>query len=269
MNKINILRELFVELFEKLKTETGNDSSTKSGCFQFFVDKILEEKYHKIHIVSSKSMTNYYNKFVENKENTAGKPKSELKDLIANYLGYQDYRSFEDSISEKGTETNLRKENKSLDSAKFIKINKEVIEIYKTKKPLSVKIIISISILVISILFFTYKYTSNSSEDCIIWKENHFETSSCKNPKAIDNTIYKVAIYNFKKIEVTKETPFFKNGKQIVWYGKSASRKMEYFNHRGIHPETLKELNPVTEYIINKYIFTEKSDKTILNEKSN
>ena len=40
---------------------------------------------------------------------------------------------------------------------------------------------------------------------------------------------------------------------------------MEYFTQRGIHPETLKELDPITEYIINKYVFTEKEDKTILN----
>jgi hypothetical protein len=40
---------------------------------------------------------------------------------------------------------------------------------------------------------------------------------------------------------------------------------MEYFTQREYHPETLKELHPITESIINKYVFTEAGDKTILN----
>jgi hypothetical protein len=63
---------------------------------------------------------------------------------------------------------------------------------------------------------------------------------------------------------VKEETTFFENGKPIIWYGKSAAGKMEYFNHRGIHPETLKELNPITEYIIIKYLIKNKAEKTIL-----
>ena len=40
---------------------------------------------------------------------------------------------------------------------------------------------------------------------------------------------------------------------------------MEYFTQRGVHPETLKELRPITKYIINKYIITKKGDEVIVN----
>ncbi|MGY0407981.1 MAG: hypothetical protein ACWIPJ_06465 [Polaribacter sp.] len=53
-----------------------------------------------------------------------------------------------------------------------------------------------------------------------------------------------------------------------IWYGKASSGKMEFFTHRGIHPETLKELKPITEYIINRYVLTNKEDKTIIERKN-
>ena len=62
----------------------------------------------------------------------------------------------------------------------------------------------------------------------------------------------------FKKIEVNNSSLFFKYGKPIVWYGKSKNGEMEYFNSRGLHPETMNELKPITKYIIRKYIKSEK-----------
>ena len=60
-----MLKELFSKLFEKLKTESKNNSDSKSGCFNFFETHILEEKYHKVNFITSRSLTNYYNKYVE------------------------------------------------------------------------------------------------------------------------------------------------------------------------------------------------------------
>ena len=47
-----MLNTLFVQLFEKLKTEKENDSTKTSGCFKFFIDRILEERFQKINIIS-------------------------------------------------------------------------------------------------------------------------------------------------------------------------------------------------------------------------
>ncbi|QTE22669.1 hypothetical protein [Polaribacter cellanae] len=255
-----MLRELFTNLFETLKTEKENDSVKKNGCFNFFIDKILEEKYHKINIVSTKTLTNYYNKYVESRKNNAGEPNNELKNIIAKYLGFKDYSDFENSCKKQQaplTNNNPREEiiisKREVRSKKLSKEN-------SNKKYKSKLIIISILAL-FPVSYFIYNHTT---KNCIIWQENHFETSSCKNNNAIDNTIYKIDIDEFKKMEVDSDSQFFKNGDPLIWYGRSTTGKMEFFNQRGIHPETLRELDPITEYIINKYIFKE-DEKTIQN----
>jgi hypothetical protein len=67
-----------------------------------------------------------------------------------------------------------------------------------------------------------------------------------------------VDIEIFKKVAVNDSTIFFKYGKPIVWYGKSLNGEMQYFNSRGLHPETMDELKPITKYIISKYIQNKK-----------
>lgn len=230
-----MLKELFSNLFEKLKTESSNNSTSKSGCFNFFETHILEEKFHKVHFVTSRSLTNYYNKYVEGKQNTAGEPNQELKDLIAIYLGFTGYTDFENASSKA-----KRKPVFDHNSEKFFTKN---------------SILLMVLVLTISLgSFYAINYSFSSDENCIIWRDNHFEKSSCSVKNSIDNSFYKISIIEFKKTEVSKETVFFNDGKPMIWYGKSKSKKMEYFTNRGIHPETHKELKPITTYIINKYV---------------
>ncbi|WP_157961207.1 hypothetical protein [Lutibacter citreus] len=47
-------------------------------------------------------------------------------------------------------------------------------------------------------------------------------------------------------------------GKPIIWYGKSINGELDYFNSRGVHPITGKELKPITEYILKQYYFQKK-----------
>ena len=155
--------------------------------------------------------------------------------MIANYLGHSSYTDFENS--------NLKPKNKP-----FLESNRTT---FFTKN--SVVTIISILTILFTSLYFM-NTSFSSDENCIIWKENHFEKSSCTIKNSIDSSFYKVSIADLKKIEVTKETSFFSGGKSLVWYGKSPNGKMEFFTHIGIHPETLKELKPVTTYIIDKYV---------------
>jgi hypothetical protein len=185
-----MLKELFSRLFEKLKTESKNNSDSKSGCFNFFEIHILEEKYHKVNFVTSRSLTNYYNKYVEGTQNTAGEPNHELKNLIANYLGYSNYTDFENS--------NLKPKNKP-----FLENSRTT---FFTKN----SIVTIISILTISFTSLYFMNTSFSSdENCIIWKENHFEKSSCTIKSSIDNSFYKVSIVDLKKNRSNKRNKIF------------------------------------------------------------
>lgn len=230
-----MLKKLFTEFFEKLKKEKENNSTAISGCCKFFVEKILEEQYKKPHYINDRTLVNYYNKFVEGNENGTGEPKAELKNLIANYLGYTNFSDFEKKHQTFSTQI----------------------------KPTNKKLIVVSSISLIILVLLINKNMLFTSKECIVWQTNHFIKVSCANQKSINNHLYKINIKVFKKINVTDTTTFFINGKNIVWYGKSKNKKMEFFNDRGIHPITLKELKPITERIINKYVFDEK-EKTLV-----
>ena len=90
-------KELLEQLYLKLKNEPENDRKNKTGCFDFFEEKVLsEQRYNKYKNVSvtSKTMKNYYEKHVEGRNNKSNEPCSDLKNLIAEYLGYKDYIDF-------------------------------------------------------------------------------------------------------------------------------------------------------------------------------
>ncbi len=102
-------------------------------------------------------------------------------------------------------------------------------------------------------------YRNLSEKKCMIWNSNHYISIDCdnlkqgiiqNNPIALDPN----DLENFKKINVTKLTVFFKNGQPCVWYGKSFSGKYEFFTSCGLHPETGKTLKPISKYIIDKYV---------------
>jgi hypothetical protein len=57
---------------------------------------------------------------------------------------------------------------------------------------------------------------------------------------------------------VSCETEFFdSNGEAKIWYGKNRKKELESFTAIGLHPETGKTLDPITVYMIRKYICKE------------
>ncbi|WP_158838405.1 hypothetical protein [Polaribacter sp. L3A8] len=248
-----MIKALLTDFFNEI--EKKEIKKNKNAQATFWVEELQEVTPADKNYISIRKATRLYNKYIEDREQVIVKePNKYLLDFMAQYLGYS---SFEEYLTKKEltTENNEKKTTiipKKIEKQSFLKKHKNTV-------------VIGVSLLSTLLLFSLVKSNTNNSETCIIWKETHFEKSTCSLKKSVDNSLYKIDIENFKKIEVTKETPFFKNGKPQIWYGKSSKRKMEYFTQRGVHPETLKELDPITEYIINKYVFTEKADKTILN----
>ena len=121
---------------------------------------------------------------------------------------------------------------------------------------------ISWTIGIVALLLFTSGYLDKEkffpNKECMQWNENHYEVVNCNTAKqglvAVHDIIpLEEREINLKKIEVNKETIFFKNGKPLIWYGK-IDGEVVYFNTYGTNPETGKQLKPITEYIINKYI---------------
>lgn len=208
-------KELFEKLFKKLKTEPYNNTESVNGCAEYFKNHIIPQKrfnkYGNVVNVSSRTIVNYYNKFVEGNPAKTGDPHKNLISLIEEYLD----------------------EEESLSTLQYLYAFIGVITI---------------------LIFSSYIYQNNYAVDsnCIIWKEDHYEKSSCFNLKALNNNKYNINIERFKKIQTTDSTRFFINGDPIVWYGENKKGKKEYFTYRGLHPETLKELKLVTRIILKK-----------------
>ncbi|PQJ77986.1 hypothetical protein [Polaribacter porphyrae] len=254
-----MIEKLFVDLFEKIKREEG--ANNKNAIAVFFVNTILEN-YGKSRYISEKKTSRYYEKYIENKPNVSvGNPDETLKEIISKYLGYQDYRHF---IINFNNEVLENRNNASSITSSEVKENfkeqKKGLNV-NNKSTLVLKIASILLISIIGLFGLNYYFTD---DNCIIWKENHYETTSCKTKNSLDNKINTINIEQFKKIEVDDKTAFFKNGNPIIWYGKSPKGKIEFFTQRGKHPETLNELKPITEGIINKYVYTNNEDKTIL-----
>ena len=137
-----MLEKLFTQLFKKLKTEKNNDSITTSGSFKFFVIDILEQEYAKPNYINPRTLVNYYNKYVEDSDNDSGQPKSELKDLIADYLGFKNYTDFENFNRQKENPqpTNIEVLQKSSDKVSegkkltFVEVSERKSQIKKRKK---------------------------------------------------------------------------------------------------------------------------------------
>ncbi|CAM1369849.1 hypothetical protein [Tenacibaculum xiamenense] len=101
-------RELLEKLYSKLKSEPENHRKNKTGCFDFFEEKVLTQqifdKYKHIS-VTAKTMKNYYEKHVEGRANKSKEPCTELKNCISEYLGYQNYLQFCNSLSRNSKNT--------------------------------------------------------------------------------------------------------------------------------------------------------------------
>ncbi len=224
-----MLKKLLSLLFEKLEDEKDNDSKSKSGNANFFVNEVLEVRFRKPNYISSKSIIGYYDKYVIEKENNTGAPSTELKNYISQYLGFENFQDFE---------------------------IKNTIELREPKKRNGLQTSGKLkTLLIVSSMAFIggISYTAIQQKECLEWKVDHYEKVDCLN-ELPNPLLTDVAVDIFKKVPVNCTTIFFKYGKPTIWYGKSSTGKMEYFNSRGLHPETMKELKPITKYIIHKYV---------------
>jgi hypothetical protein len=245
-----MIKALVTEFFNEIeKRELKKNKNAKAT---FWIQELQEVSYTHKNYIAIKNATRVYEKYVEDKKNVSVKePDKFLCNVMAAYLNYENYEEYK---SEHEVPHNIMKPSRQKITLNF----KEKMFLHKIS-------IVSGILLLFSLFFFIYKYNTIDTGKCIVWKANLFLESPCSAKNAINNARYHIDIHNFKKIEVTNETLFFLYGEPILWYGKSEVGEINFFTHRGIHPETLKELKPVTKYIINKYILIDENDKRILN----
>lgn len=105
-----------------------------------------------------------------------------------------------------------------------------------------------------------------SNDQCMKWEGDRYMAYDCgeatiksfagvsNEPVPYDKSILK----NFKQISVDCDTEFFRKGKPKVWFVKTGEGKHDYFNTpgTGVHPISGKALRPITQYHLNKYIYS-------------
>ena len=211
------------EVFLKAKKESGEKSLKKWA--EFIAYYLTEELKYPL---SVKTLERYYN------GDTI--PNTEKKDKLANFLGYKDFRDYL-SVKE-----NFRNEGEMDEENATKAIGKN------HRKYLS----FIIGLISFSILGVVYLKYSIGSEDCMIWKNDHYEITPCEGKQG-ETVKIPYLLKNFRQINVTDTTSFFKNGKPNVWYDKH-NYKLYYFSAPGINPETGKTVKEITPYMIDKYI---------------
>ena len=227
-----MLSLLFKQLFNHLEKEVFSKKPTKNGMAVYFVTVVLEKQMDKPNYISDKSIKGYYDKFVLGKENKSGEPTRELCDLIASYIGYNNFLDFE-------------LENKKFEGPKRLSL------LGRIKKSKGVK---RLGLAMASgALLLSGVYYNETREECWVWDPYKYKKISCDHADAIlPKDIFNVEV--LQKITVDKNTNFFKEGKVLVWYSKLRNGDIQYFNGRGVHPITGKELKPITPYIVSKYV---------------
>ncbi|RAR47605.1 hypothetical protein [Flavobacterium lacus] len=121
--------------------------------------------------------------------------------------------------------------------------------------------LITIFMLIALVLFgFSFWQFVFTEKQCMQWQNDHYEVVDCINSatSSSGNDIIALnkSLLTFRKVEVVDTTIFFsKQGKPLYWYCK-VNGKPDFFNELGDgrHPETGKSLNPITHYIIDKYV---------------
>ena len=258
-----MIEKLITDFFNKVEKVEGITS--RNGKAKFLVEELLEKKYEKFNYISIQTASRLHKKFVEksNNENvTTSDPF--LKNVIAEYLDYSNYKHFtEENYLKDEFENESEELNQNhIDSSAYDSSGKEIIEeknsnflksifnnVFKTKK--YKKHIITVMLSLFSFIGINYSSTFLYSGNYIKWNNDRFKKTFSTDENAIDNSIYKIDIENFQKVDLDTSYTFFTKGVANYWYGKNNDHIREFFTDRGIHPETKQELKPITRDILN------------------
>ncbi len=237
---------LFEKAFEKAKKASGKTS--KNGISDYLSYKITEDFNFRI---TQKTFVRYYEKYIERNGDEGNDPRTDLLDALAEYLAYENFESF---VSQNFGLDNEIGHNEITNSKGIdvlsddIKMRNDFRGFFKKKK-------ITIGSIIIALLI-SYLGYDLTKKECMIWVTNHYEKIKCDGKVEVK---YNEAIFNnLKQIDPDCSYLFFKpNGSENLWYGKSSKGELEFFTYHGLHPTTGQTLDPITQYMIDKYICEE------------
>lgn len=219
---------LFQEAFKKAKNQSGKTS--KNGIAAHLENVFMIQLNFQ---TSKMTFSRYYEQFIEGSLEKEMNPNIGLLDKLAEYIGYETYEDFVTQFENK----HKPKEDSFIN---FVKKNKWFI------------ILILLTIITIIIIFQVNK------QRWMVWDGTRYIEVSF-NLKKYDlgelKLYKKERIENFKRIEVDCQTEYIKpNGAPNIWYGKNQKKALEYFTSRGLHPETSKQLKPLSKHMFDMHV---------------
>lgn len=250
-----MIKELFIDFFKEI--EIKQFKKNKNSKTDYWANELQEVDFNHENYIGKRKAERYYEKYIEGKKKISVKiPNEYQRDFISKYLGYENYQDYlskkpkiDIPLSVDGEATNELND--------YVEVQKKMNDPDGNLKKIVVNInwkktvVISLGLLfTLYIAIVTNENHFFNSKDCIVWKVDHYEKASCFTTNALDNSKYKINIDLFKKVTVDTSTVFFTNGISNYWYGKNSQGKRDFFTHRGIHPETKKELKPITRNIL-------------------
>jgi len=235
------------ELFKKvyLKIETEKRSKTKSKSAEI-LEGILEEDY-RCFDAKKRTLIRWYDRFVLGREVECGDPSNNVKNNIADFLGFNDYHEYVNS---------LKKD--ALTTADLPK--KTTVNLNQTKKATPLKGIALVSVLVILVITISYFFNSikvfTGNENSMVWINDHFEEYSD------DTNMLTLGVKNLLLFPYNKEAILYHKKIKLncddsikdVWYYKVSNHQIELFNFPGLHPINRKTLKALTYDMKKKYV---------------
>lgn len=248
------LRNLCLIVFDQGLSNA--DESTFANFFQTEQSDSLRKSIERVDVERFKSFKN----FLLGKNDKISPPSLEVIAVLLD-MNPRPLRNFLTKQVNKGELPS----NEATGKEETIVVNEnEVMESTVRRKATTGAKRLIIPILIIGLLFVAYivKKEFFPSKECIQWNVDHYEEVVCEGNQlgfANINPIFErdEDLLDFKKLKVDSTTVFFKEGQPIVWYAKR-NGKCEFFNGPGLHPLTGKPLMPITEYMVEKYVWSQK-----------
>ena len=178
------------------------------------------------------------------------------------YLKFCKVESKEMAVVEENFVANKMRSNSDISTQRISDVNRYDDRIVQPN-PFFRKPIIAIGVVILCVMGL-FGYQMWNQKECMQWDENHYEIVDCETEQAhffqaFEKIPVNKTLLQLRKIDVSDTTIFFKHEKAQVWYCKK-EKQIEYFNGPGFHPENGKVFKPITNYMIEKYVFNNLQD---------
>ncbi|MCM4150029.1 hypothetical protein DHD05_00355 [Arenibacter sp. N53] len=233
-------KKLITLVFEKAEGEIGSPVKTRLATH---LSDMLQENYK--YSLNERTLRDYYTNYIEKEEANNEDLKPQLIKCFCQYLGFKDYAHF---IAEHPSEIEVSTEEKNEE-----KVEVNDVGVFKKYKEALILVFSAITITCL-----TYFGFVKEEQNCMIWRENHYEQTVCTGDP-MEIPINALILKNLRRITEIDSLLERKEKRKELWYDKS-NGKVEFFTYHGYHPENKKALKNVTDHIFQTYALDKSKD---------